>query len=109
LEICLQRVGNELGSLSEFEPWLKAIGFGLAGERPITYWLSANRLGLDSDDVAIFYAQWRGGDSFIGRPYPLSVAYRWSDGLGAKNLDVTIVVRRSDFRVISVKAIMIFI
>ncbi len=109
LEICLQRVGNELGNISRFEPWLRAIGFGWTDERPASHWLSASSLGLGSEEVTVFRARWRAGDSFIGRGYPLSKKYRWADGLGAKNLVLTIVVRRQDLRVISVKAVMIFL
>nr|WP_322864726.1 hypothetical protein [Aquicoccus sp. G2-2]MEA1111942.1 hypothetical protein [Aquicoccus sp. G2-2] len=41
LEICLQKVGNEIGDLSKFEPWLRAVGFGWTDERPASHWLSA--------------------------------------------------------------------
>ena len=93
--------------MSQVVPWLQAIGFGWAEEKPITFWMSANSLGLGPEDVVVFYARWRPVDSFVGRPYPLSLGYRWTKGLGAKNLDVTVVIRRRDLRVISVRAVMI--
>ncbi|WP_162891640.1 hypothetical protein [Profundibacter amoris] len=108
-EICLQRVGNELGELSKVEPWLHAIGFSRAGERPTNFWLSANRLGVNAEDVVVFYAQWRNGDSFIGRSYPLNFWNNWSTNFLAKNMDLTLVVRRRDLRVISVNAVMIYL
>ena len=109
LEVCLQRVGNELRDLSKVVPWLHAIGFSRAGERPTNFWLSANRLGIGADDVAVFHARWRKGDSFIGRSYPLNCWNNWATNFLAKNMVLTLVVRKRDLRVISVNAVMIYL
>ncbi|PIE14325.1 MAG: hypothetical protein CSA68_11055 [Rhodobacterales bacterium] len=109
LEICLQRVGNQLGDLSKVEPLLHAIGFARAGERPISYWLSAGRLGANAEEVAVYYARWRNWDSFIGRSFPVGIRNSWSQGFLAKNMDVILVIRRRDLRVLSVYVVMIFL
>jgi len=117
LETCLQRVGNELGDLSVVKPWLHAVGFGWAEERSVSLWLASNSLGMDDSDVAVFRASWRGRpDNILGRPYPMSLRFRLTKtwglapmGMFAKNLDLTLVFRRDDMRVISADVVMIFL
>lgn len=109
LEVCLQRVGNQLDDVAQVKPWLEAIGFGRVDEKPASFWWSSHRLGLHDADVAVFQAYWR------RRPYPFSLHFRltrtWSDAMAlyARSMDLTLVIRRGDLRVIDVYATLIFL
>jgi len=114
LEICLQRVANELGNLSKVEPWLRAIGFGSVEEGSISNLLVAKRQGLSSEKVAIFIANWRGGNFLKELLYPMSAKYNLahvflSFGFYPRNMYLTLAICRHDMRVISVDVGMIFL
>lgn len=98
LEICLQRALNELGDISRIEPWLRAVGFEWVEERP--------NLWLGPVGPVSFIALWRREDVFSGRPYPMSGNYNQTEGRAAKNLALTLAIRRRDVRVIGVDAVM---
>ncbi|MDU8928865.1 hypothetical protein RXV86_15845 [Alisedimentitalea sp. MJ-SS2] len=113
LETCLQRVGNELGDLSRVVPWLRAVGFAGVSERSARNWLGFNSSGMEADEVAVYRGSWRGRDSIIGRRYPVNRRAAWTVDYGmwipAKSMDLTIVFRRTDMRVISIHVGMIFL
>ncbi len=109
LEICLQRVGNQLGDLSKVEPWLRAVGFSKVEEWPFRNWLSRDSREVTADEVAVYYAEWRGEGSFTEQLYPLNLWNHWATNIFARNMTMTFVVRRSDARVIGVDAGMIFL
>ena len=114
LEICLQRVANELGTLSKVKPWLRAIGFSSVKDGSISHWLAAKSLGQSSDKVAVFIADWRGQGNLKELLYPMSAKYNLvnvllSLGFYPRNMYLTLVIRREDVRVISVSVVMIFL
>lgn len=103
LEICMQRVINELGDISRIEPWLHAVGFEGVGEHP-NYWL-----GPGNEDVGpiLVGTLWRLQDSVSGKPLPMSSNYNQTEGRAIANLAISLAVNRRDVRVISIETLII--
>ena len=97
LELCLQRVGSELGDVSRVVPWLHSVGFERVEERPNRW------LGPGNEDLGphIFIAFWAREGVSSRRPYPMSSGFNLIQVSGAKNLGLELVIHHRDLHVLS--------
>ncbi len=103
LEICLQRVGIELGDVSRVIPWLKAIGFKWLGTRELSWF------GPDPNDVfpTEYHVLWPLDEVPKGMKHPLCGKCKLPEGSGANNLHVIILIIGNRYNILDVKAAMI--
>ncbi|MCP4194716.1 MAG: hypothetical protein GY768_29280 [Planctomycetaceae bacterium] len=108
LEICLQRIASNIDDVSGIRSWLASIGFQKISIQPQNTWISPYRPKFAPGEISVLRAQWRGPDTLFGRRFPLNPSYNAGNGLLAKNMVLTLVIRQ-DFVVIDTNVTMIYL
>ncbi len=105
LEICLQRVGRELGDVSRVAPWLKAIGFEWLGKQELSWF------GPDPNDIfpTEYHVLWPLNEAPTGTKHPLCGKCKLPEGSRVNNLHVKFLIIGNKFNILDVEAAMTFL
>ncbi len=100
LEICLQRVGSELGDVSRVVPWLKAMGFEWLGTQELSWF------GPDPNDIfpTEYHVLWPLSKVSTGMKYPLCGECKLPEGSKENRLHVKFLIIVNKFTILDVDA-----